>query len=424
MKSHATAKTVATCATVAALAAWAPQASARPGTHGPSVATWDARASSVMLSVRPGFLSGGHFFMASYNANFSNTTGNLSAQFGFHYLNFGVEQQPTAHGVSGTAVAVISAPVMERYDNGVPKLAVGFFLGTAPSVLISGELNYLSIPAVVGIGLPYSPHKMVTLTPWFELSPGLSLDAQVHPIALAQADPLSYCTSYPTPANPNAPLVCPGLNEQVARDAVNNTISLDTSFTVGARAGLDVGFHLTDSFGIDLGLTAGSLGTAFKGTTVIWAGGSLVWYWDDIVPAVLPPEKRLFKESCEDIERRFYTCPQSEKCPLARPPTQSTAPAPGQAPEPQPGALPPASGPAPMSPAQPPPATPQPMPAPAPTTTPYIPPPPPAPPGSPYAPQPQPYVPLQPQPAPAPAPAPAPIPAPAPPPAYPMTPAP
>ena len=44
-----------------------------------------------------------------------------------------------------------------------------------------------------------------------------------------------------------------------------------------------------------------------------------MWNWDDIVPAVLPPERRLLKESCEDIAQRFYTCPQSEKCPLRKP---------------------------------------------------------------------------------------------------------
>jgi hypothetical protein len=419
MKSQMGTRGMATRFGVAAVVlAWSGAAWARPGTHGPSVATWDARASSAMVSLRPGFMSGGHFFIGSYNANFSNTTGNLSAQFGFHYLNFrGPGEDTTAHGVSGTAVAMFSMPVMPRYENGVPKVAVGMFLGSAPSALISGELNYLTIPVVLGVGVPMSPHKMVTIVPWLELSPAFNLDTVIRPAEFKVPNPADYCDSYPTPANPNAPISCPRLTQQMATDYVSSAVSLDTSFKVGARLGLDFNFHITDGFSVNLGGMVGSLGSAFKGTTVGWLGGALVWHWDDIVPAVLPPDKRLLNESCEDVERRFYTCPQADKCPLSKQ-TQPPATPPGQSTDQQmPGTAPMMTPPASMSPA------PGPLPAPAPSPT-YPPAPAPAPTYTP-TPAPSPYGP-PPMPAPStpymPPPPPAPIPAPSPPPAYPLAP--
>ena len=437
---------VANGAVVAAVIAWPTAAGARPGTHGPSVATWDARASSVMATVRPGFFSGGHFFIGGFNANFSNTTGNLSAQFGMHYLNFkGASQEPTAHGVSGTAVAVLSIPLAERFENGVPKLALGLFGGGAPAALISGQLNYLTIPVVGGIGLPVSPSQIITITPWFELAPSLNLDTEIRPAAFTVPDPSTYCDSYPTPANPNAPINCPRLTQQAAADYVSQAVTLNTSFTVGARAGLDLALHITDSFAIDFGLMAGSLGAAFKGASVIWGTGSLVWHWDDIVPAVLPPERRLLKESCEDVEKRFYTCPQSEKCPLqktqpAAPPASTTPAAPGAfSPTPSPGYPPATTAPSPTytpttpapAPTYTPPGVAPTLPGVAPTTpapAPTYPPPGVAPTPPPPKPQPQPILPYQPQPTPIPPPSAAPLPAPAPPtpapspPPYPMTP--
>ena len=38
---------------------------------------------------------------------------------------------------------------------------------------------------------------------------------------------------------------------------------------------------------------------------MFYLGGGFIWRWDDIVPAVLPAEKRLLHESCDDVEARF-----------------------------------------------------------------------------------------------------------------------
>jgi hypothetical protein len=277
-----------------------------------------------------------------------------------------------------------------------------------------------------------SPHKMVTIAPWMELSPAFNADTEIHAAEFKVPNPADYCDSYPTAANPNAPIICPRLTEQMATDYVSKAVTIETSFKVGARVGLDFNFHLTDGFSVNVGGMVGSLGSAFSGTTVGWLTGALVWHWDDIVPAVLPPERRLLNESCEDVERRFYTCPQADKCPLSKR-TQPTSPSSGQIPEQQPatGTLPaipsttalPTYTPAPApSPTYPPATTP--LPAPSPTYPPATSPSPaPSPaPSSPYAPQPQP-APLPPPPPPPAAPQPPTSgPLPSPPPAYPLLP--
>ena len=385
--------------------ALAASAGAKPGTHGPSISTWDTRASSVVLAARPGFVDGGHFFIGSYNANFTSTSGNLSAQFGMHYLNFReVETDPVAHGLSGTAVALFSIPVTERFDNGTPKFALAFFLGGAPAALIGGRLNYLSLPLVTGFGFPISPAKGITLTPWFELSPGFNLDTRINEVSLDPQVVMSqYCTEDEIRTGTCEVPQDLDLDQEVVNYIVEEGVDIEFSTTVSARAGFDIALKASDSFDFRIGGTYGTIGTAFQGTRVLWAGVSLVWRWDDIVPAVLPAEKRLLKESCEDIEARFRTCPESKRwmppealgapgtqppqgvappaaAPAAPPPAQPPAPLPAAPPPGAPPSAPPAAPPAQPPPAQPPPAAPPAQPPPA---APPAPPPPAAPPAQP-----------------------------------------
>src|SRR5689334_20737443 len=164
-------------------------AAARPGTHPIVVTTWDARASSVLFTYRHGFMKGGGFNDVAYNANFSSTSGRLSAQFGLHYESFSPSHsEPTAHGLAGTATAVIELPITSRLENGLPTVALGLYMGAAPTALISGSLNYVTIPAVLGAGLPVTPAKAITFTPWFELSPSVNLDTEIHPYELSPQD--------------------------------------------------------------------------------------------------------------------------------------------------------------------------------------------------------------------------------------------
>jgi hypothetical protein len=331
-------------------------AGARPGTHPVVVTTWDARASSVLLVYRHGFMKGGGFNDVGYNANFSSTSGRLSAQFGLHYQSFTPSRDdPTAHGLSGTATAVIALPITSRLDNGLPTVALGLYFGAAPTALISGPLNYISIPAVLGVGLPVTPAKAVTFTPWFELSPGVNLDTEIHPFEFSQDDAVDLI-------DPMTGKVV--LTQDDVQRVVSDSVELKTSVSAGARAGLDLALHLTDYVDFNANIAVGSAGTAFSGPAVVYVGGGFIWRWDEIVPAVLPADRRLLRESCEDIEERFRSCPNSRRWtpPPAGPPLGSPSPALAPAPSPAPT---PAPSPAPA---------PAPSPAPAPDPSPTAPP--------------------------------------------------
>jgi hypothetical protein len=163
-------------------------------------------------------------------------------------------------------------------------------------------------------------------------------------------------------------------------EIVSQGVTVEVSASVPMRAGLDVALHMGDSMDFTLygGLT--TFGSAFSGTMVGIVGGSLVWRWDDIVPAVLPPEKRLLRENCEDVEARFRTCPASrswmkpEQIDAERLEAEKARQAEEQKAAPAPATTPPAAAPAPAptasgspaptpAPTAPPPAAPAPAPA-------------------------------------------------------------
>ena len=277
------------------------EVSAKPGTHPITVSTWDTRASSVLLQYRHGFLEDGGFNVFSYNANFSSTSGKLSAQFGIHYLNYDEPgDAPKQHGLAGTANAVFNFPVAPRYHNGLSRVGLALYFGSAPTALISGERNYLSIPFLVGAGVPVTPHEVVTITPWFEFSPGINLDTVISDFSFENERPEDYI---------NLETNTIELDQADIERVLSESVELDLSFGIGARAGLDVALHVSDAVDFTANASLSSVGTAFTGTTVVYLGGGMVFRWDDIVPAVLPPEKRLLSESCEDIEARFRSCP-------------------------------------------------------------------------------------------------------------------
>lgn len=325
-------------------------ASAKPGTHPVTVSTWDTRASSVLLQYRHGFVSDGGLNSFSYEANFSSTSGKLSAQFGIHYQNYDeAGDDPTQHGMSGSAVALFNFPVARRYENGLARAGVAFYVGAVPTALISGERNYLSIPFVLGFGVPISPARAVSITPWFEFSPGVNLDTVIKDFSFENEDPDDYIN-----LETNTIELDQGDIERVLRESVE----LDFSFKVGARAGLDLALHASDAFDFTANATLSSIGTAFSGERVIYVGGGLVFRWDDVVPAVLPPEKRLLNESCDDVETRFRSCPNRQrwKSPeelQVAPPPPAVPPLPPSEPAPAPALPPPTVQPAEPQPAPP-----------------------------------------------------------------------
>ena len=350
-------KRLITGSLTALLALLGQTAHALPGTHAPAVSTYDTRASSVALAYRHGSSDAGPFNTFSYNANFSNTTGKLSAQFGIHYVNFASkENDKTAHGAGASGTALFVFPVAGRWDDGVPKAALSFYVGAVPTLYVSGERNYVTLPLAVGFGVPLSPHKSITFTPWFEIAPSINLDTTFKPANITGGIDSIHQNADGTFS----------LNEGAIQDAVKKGVTVDINASVPMRAGLEAGLHLSQSVDFDLYTSIGTLGGGFSGASVFSLGAGLVFRWDDIVPAVLPVERRLDREGCEAIEARFRSCPGSRQWltpeqrsrALLPPTTPPTVPAHSTA-GPSAATNPPAAKPAPLLAApQPPPETP------------------------------------------------------------------
>ena len=109
-------------------------AQALPGTHAPAISTYDTRASSVVLAYRHTASDAGPLNTFSYNANFSNSTGILSAQFGIHYVNFAAKaNDSTAHGVGASGVALFVFPLAARWADVGP---LTLWTATFPTMLL------------------------------------------------------------------------------------------------------------------------------------------------------------------------------------------------------------------------------------------------------------------------------------------------
>jgi hypothetical protein len=296
-------------------------AGATAGTHAPAVSTYDTRASSVVFAYRHGFSSAGSFNTFSYNANFTSTTGRLSAQFGIHYVNFKqTDADAGAHGIAGSGVAVLEFPT-SRYDNGVPKTAFALHLGGVPTAYISGERNFLTLPFVLGFGFPLSPARMLTFTPWYELAFSANVDTVVKPegvtidASMVEVDPKTGMAS---------------LKPGAVQSALSKGVTIDVGVSVPMRVGLEAAVHLGKSADLNLYGMFSTLGGAFSGEAVKTVGASLVVRWDDIVPAVLPKSEIETQESCEATERRFRACPNSRF--WLSPEQRGQAPAPASTP--------------------------------------------------------------------------------------------
>lgn len=320
----------------------------------------------MVVAYRHGSSSGGPLNAFSYNANFTNTTGRLSAQFGLHYVNFSPKvNNETAHGVGASGVALFVFPVAGRWEDGVPKAAFSFYVGSVPTIYISGERNYLTVPLTLGLGVPLSPHKAITFTPWFEMAPSANLDTIFKP-----ANITTNCSSDPSSCVTINADGSVSLKEGAIEAAVKQGVTIDTSFSVPMRAGLNTEVHLGESADLNLYASIGSLGGGFGGATLGFLGGGLTFRWDDIVPAVLPVERRLEREDCDAIESRFRSCPNSRNwhTPEQRAREMQAPVAPKAIVPTGPTPVPPA--PKPAAPALTPSVTPAPTPAPAPAVSP------------------------------------------------------
>ncbi|HEY1533400.1 MAG TPA: hypothetical protein VGF76_05265 [Polyangiaceae bacterium] len=290
-------------------------ARALPGSHAPAISTYDTRASSVVLAYRHGASDAGPFNTFSYNANFSSSSGKLSAQFGLHYVDFASkENDSTAHGIGASGVALFVFPVAGRYDDGVPKAAIAFDVGAVPTAYVSGQRNFLTVPLVLGFGVPLSPHQAVTITPWFEIAPSANLDTVFKPGGIQLGNDVVVPSPGCDLSNPISAQQCKyTLNQSAIEAAVQKGVTVDLSFKVPMRAGLDGSVHLGENADFSVYSGVSTLGGGFSGSSVFTLGAGLTFRWDDIVPAVLPVERRLDREGCDAIESRFRSCPNSRK---------------------------------------------------------------------------------------------------------------
>ena len=77
---------------------------ARSGTHGPTVSTYDPRASSIAVTFRHFTHKTGSLDHVMYTSAFSSTSGRLISQFGVGFAYRSAKGQPTGYGASASAV--------------------------------------------------------------------------------------------------------------------------------------------------------------------------------------------------------------------------------------------------------------------------------------------------------------------------------
>lgn len=276
------------------------EARASPNMHPNIAQTWDPTASSIAVGGSMGFFGGGHIHFLSYGSSFSSASGNLSAQFGVHYANFlDVDQYSVQHGLSGSAAVLYSAPLLDRYANGIPELAFGFYFGVAPVIAIRGDRYSAWVPAAIGLALPYSPTDFLSLSPWFEVAVGLSAEARVD-LSSTAAD---------------------------SGDDFSDVVDLVTRFGVTGRGGLTVTFHIAELFDVNLTGTVFHLGNHFGGPIGGAVGAQILFHWDQTVPAVLPPARRVEGIDCETLGQLRASCMGSVEPDLEGEPTDADAPA-------------------------------------------------------------------------------------------------
>ncbi len=327
-------------------------AAALPGTHPDPVSTFDTRGSTVVLGYRQGVVFDGTSRVFSYNANFTATSGNFSAQFGAHYIQLKLSPDKLMmHGAAANGTALFSLPLSDRHPNGVPITALNMYLGAVPTAAISGPENFMSVPVNVGVGVSISPVGWFTLTPWFEGAPSINLDTKISDLDFTVALRENIEAADLEASNEITVLTREDINQ-----VLQESVQLEFSTHLALRGGLSGVVHLGSTWDLNLYATATSFGSTFDGQFIVQAGLGVGFHWDDVVPEVLPAPQRLKNESCEDIEQRYMACPgfkkqrqsnTSDPVP-ATPPAASTSPQPpAQLPTQPPTATPPADPPPP-----------------------------------------------------------------------------
>ncbi len=308
---------------LAGSASLAGTARARPNTHAPAISTWDTRASTVVLGIGRAVSGTGDFTRLSYNANFSSTTGLLSAQFGAHYLTYRDQDDSSlARGFSAGGVALFNFPLGGRFGNGVPRSSFDFYIGGVPTALFSGQLAFISVPLVLGAGVPVSPVPWLSIEPWVELSPGLNFDTRIQEVSTAEAVQSAMDGT---------------LTRAEVEELVEQGLKISQETTLGKRAGLSLTGHLGERVDLSAHL---ALGAGHGGSASL--GASLVVRWDSMVVSNATAREEAAREAdasetevpgvCRQWQAGLRRCmaspPQRRGVqPLRAPATRPTSPA-------------------------------------------------------------------------------------------------
>lgn len=319
---------------------------ATSGAHAPAISTFDTRASSIVFAARSGFADT-TWRAFSYNANFTSTSGNFSAQFGAHYLQIRENAGDTLmHGAAASGAGVFNIPLTSRFDNGVPLVSFNLYGGAVPTAAVSGARNFISLPITVGVGTTLSPLSWLSFTPWFEVAPSGTLDTRLRRPNLDELTGVDSSTIDTTNLTPEQIQQLQGqqlFTEEDVNKVIDDSVDLRFSVHVAMRAGMMITARLGERVSANLDGGIVGFGPAFKGAVTGYLGGGLVIHWDDIVPAVLPAQRRLAGENCEDVERRFRSCPAGIKMYSGQKPgapkQAPVEPSPAPAPVPAPGAV-------------------------------------------------------------------------------------
>ncbi|MBN2525548.1 MAG: hypothetical protein JXR76_04080 [Deltaproteobacteria bacterium] len=298
-----------------------PTAAAKPGSHGWAVSTWDTTRSTIVFQYERGFLpEEGSSSILGYNANFTSTTGRLSAQFGMQYMNLtpsGVTW--TMHGGSGSVVALYGIPIGSRYSNGMPKAAFSFYGGAVPTIMSNGQFTYVNIPFVLGLGMEMNPIRHLSIVPWVEGAPSFSLDTVVRYEEfqsriedLFSAEELQdyviieYNETTGVPENIM-------IDESVLDNLLNEVIEYEMQAAFRLRGGLSLVLNLGDRVDIQLNGTVAQIGSDFDAPPSWYVGTALVWAWDDTPLGILPEEARIKDVSCGTVQTKFESCAEYHK---------------------------------------------------------------------------------------------------------------
>ncbi|MBN2719080.1 MAG: hypothetical protein JXX14_24745 [Deltaproteobacteria bacterium] len=308
-------------------------ASAKPGSHGWAVSTWDTTRSTVVFNYEHGIMAeGGSSNLVGYNANFTSTTGRLSAQFGMQYINMNPSGMDWAmHGGAGSVIALYGIPIGQRYDNGLPKAALSLYGGAVPTVLANGQYNWVTVPFTLGLGMEISPIKHLSIIPWMEGAVSFNFDTviryeefqqRVNEIVADLMNPpdpqelLDHVTI--TYDNNGVPIdiafddqaLSIFLPDETIDELLNGVIEYEIAMAFRFRGGLSVVLNIGDRMDLQVNATVAQVGSDFDAPPTWFVGTALAFAWDDAPLGILPEAHRASLLSCDTVATRFESCGQ------------------------------------------------------------------------------------------------------------------